>query len=124
MSPLSNSEYSSIFMYNPYVLTRSYRNVTFVALIVPHHITCILHDISISIVGVGDQAWYAEWIPLRTIKNELATLQQKFHLNASDDGLYKYSLPFITVRILRFICNFTSSNSYTREQCHTHGIPN
>jgi len=50
------------------------------AMIVPHHITCILHDISISIVGFGDQARCAEWIPLQTIRNELSALQQKFHL--------------------------------------------
>ena len=36
MSPSSNSVYSSVFTYNPYVLTRLYRHLTFVALIGPH----------------------------------------------------------------------------------------
>ena len=49
MSPSSNSVYSSVFTYNPYVLTRPYRHLTFVASIEPHRITCISHDISVSI---------------------------------------------------------------------------
>ena len=56
MSPLSNSVYSSVFMYNPNVLTRPYRYLTTKASIEPHHITCILLDISILIVTFGDQA--------------------------------------------------------------------
>ena len=49
MSPSSNSVYSSVFTYNPYVLTRPYRHLTFVASIEPHRITCVSHDISVSI---------------------------------------------------------------------------
>ena len=49
MSPSSNSVYSSVFTYNPYVFTRPYQHLTFVASIEPHRITCISHDISVSI---------------------------------------------------------------------------
>ena len=49
MSPSSNSVYFSVFTYNPYVLTRPYRHLTFVASIEPHRITCVSHDISVSI---------------------------------------------------------------------------
>ena len=49
MSPSSNSVYSSVFTYNPYVLTRPYRHLTFVASIEPYRITCVSHDISVSI---------------------------------------------------------------------------
>ena len=48
MSPSSNSVYSSVFTYNPYVLTRPYRHLTFVASIEPHRIICVSH-ISVSI---------------------------------------------------------------------------
>jgi len=56
MSPLSNSVYSSVFMYNPYVLTRPYWHLTFMASIEPHCISCVLHDISILIMWFGDRA--------------------------------------------------------------------
>ena len=57
MSLSSNSVYSSVLLYNPYVLTRPYQHLTFVALISLHQIICISHYISISIVGFGDSAW-------------------------------------------------------------------
>ena len=56
MSPLSNSVYSSVFMYNPNVLMRRYRHLTAKASIEPYHITCITLDISVLIVRFGDQA--------------------------------------------------------------------
>ena len=55
MSPLSNSVYSSVFTYNPNMLTRPYQHLTTKASIKPHHITCISLDISIVIVRFGDQ---------------------------------------------------------------------
>ena len=56
MSLLSNSVYSSVFMYNPNVLTRPHRHLTNKALIEPHHITCVSLDISVLIVRFGDRA--------------------------------------------------------------------
>ena len=56
MSPLSDSVYSNVFMYNPNVLTRPYQQLTTKALIEPHHITCISLNISILIMKFGDQA--------------------------------------------------------------------
>ena len=56
MSLLSNSVYSSVFMYNPNVLTRQYRHLTTKALIEPHQITCITLNISVLIVRFGDRA--------------------------------------------------------------------
>ena len=56
MSPLSNSAYSSVFMYNPRVLTRPYRHLTTKALIELHHITCVSLDISVLMVRFGDRA--------------------------------------------------------------------
>ena len=50
MTPLSNSVYSSVFTYNPNVLTRPYRHLTTKALIELHHITCISLDISVLIL--------------------------------------------------------------------------
>ena len=40
MGPLSNSVYSSVFVYNSNVLTRPYQHLTTKASIEPHHITC------------------------------------------------------------------------------------
>ena len=54
MSPSSNSVYSSVFMYNPYVLTRPYRHFTFVASIGPHRIMWISHNNNVSILGFRD----------------------------------------------------------------------
>ena len=56
MSPSSNSVYSSVFTYNPYALTRPYRHLTFLASIEPRRITCVSHDISVSILGFGARA--------------------------------------------------------------------
>ena len=56
MSLLSNSVYSSVFTYNPNVLTRWYRHLTTKALIEPHQIMCVTLDISVFIVRFGDRA--------------------------------------------------------------------
>ena len=55
MSPLSNSVYSSVFTYNQ--LTRTYRNITLLALIgaISNHVS-FTNNISFSIVGFGDSA--------------------------------------------------------------------
>ena len=50
------SVYSSVFTYNPYVLTRPYLHLSSAALIELHHITYISLDISILIVRFGDWA--------------------------------------------------------------------
>ena len=69
MSPSSNSVYSSVFTYNPYVLIRPYRHLTFMALIGPHWIMCVSHLI------VAFQLWDLEtvyecvWMPLDTLTN-------------------------------------------------------
>ena len=54
MSPLSNSVYSSVFMYNPNVLTGWYQHLTTKASIELHHITCATLDNSVLIVRFGD----------------------------------------------------------------------
>ena len=56
MSPLSNSIYSSVFTYNPNVLTRLYLHLTTKASLEPHHITCVLLDINVLIVRFGGRA--------------------------------------------------------------------
>ena len=56
MSPSGNSVYSSVFMYNPNVLTRWYQHLTTKASIEPHHITCVTPYISAFIVRFGDRA--------------------------------------------------------------------
>ena len=56
MSLLSNSVYSSVFMYNPNMLTRQYSHLTTKASIELHHITCVSLDISVLIVRFGDRA--------------------------------------------------------------------
>ena len=56
MSLPSNSVYSSVFTYNPNVLTRPYRHLTTKALIELHHITRVSLDISVLTVGFGDRA--------------------------------------------------------------------
>ena len=78
MSPLSNSVYSSVFMYNPNVLTRRYRHLTTKTSIEPHHLTCVAHDIRVLIVRFGDQARACRVDTPMSHQNELATLQQKF----------------------------------------------
>ena len=56
MSLLGNLVYSSVFSYTPNMLTRPYQHLTTKASIEPHHITCILLDISVLIVRFGDRA--------------------------------------------------------------------
>ena len=56
MNPLSNLVYSSVFTYNPNVLTRLYRHLTTKASIELHHIMCVSLDISVLIVRFGDRA--------------------------------------------------------------------
>ena len=56
MSPSIDSVYSSVFMYDPYVLSRPYQHLTSMALIELHHIMCISLDISILIVIFRDWA--------------------------------------------------------------------
>jgi len=89
MSLLSNSVYSSVFTYNPYVLTRPYQHLTFIASIEPHQITCISHDINILIVGFGDRACtHAEWMPLQAVRRTRRPFINKLSDNkASDNGL-------------------------------------
>ena len=86
-----------------------------------HRMMCVSHDISISIVGFGDRACAWRMDTPTSHHKQTRHPSTKVSLlfdelsdsNASDDGL-KYSLPFVTIQILCFICNFTSSNSYTR----------
>ena len=56
MSLLSNSVYSSVFTYNPNVLTSPYQHLITKGSIELHHIMCVSLDISILIVRFGDQA--------------------------------------------------------------------
>ena len=62
-------------MYNPYVLTRPYQHLTFVALIGRYQIMSISHNISCKIwrqyTGIQNQ-----WIPLQAIKNEVVAFQK------------------------------------------------
>jgi len=118
MRPLSNSLYSSVFMYNLYVLTRPYWHLTFVALIEPHCITSISLLLAFWLWNLDTKYACAKWIPLQAVRNELrCRLEQNLLMDClmtkHQTIDYKYSLPFITVWILCFICGFTSSNSYT-----------
>ena len=93
MSLSSNSVYFSVFMYNPYMLTRPYRHLTSVAFMELHHIMCVSLDI-ILIVRFGNQAHACRVDTPTNRRNEFATLQQKFFWlfdelsdnNASDNG--------------------------------------
>ena len=93
MSPLSNSVYSSVFTYNPNVLTRRYRHLTAKALIEPHHITCI--TISVLMVRFGDRAFACRVDTLRAIRQQTRhpstdvfwLFNELSDNNASDDGL-------------------------------------
>ena len=95
MSLLSNSVYSSVFMYNPNVLTRPFRHLTIKALIELHHITCVLHDISVLIVRFGDRTRMCKVdTPMSHQNPSLCPSTKVFWLfgklsynNASDDGL-------------------------------------
>ena len=78
MSLLSNSVYSSVFTYNSNVLTRLYRHLITKALIKPHHITCVLLDVSVLIVRFGDQARACKVDTPTSHQNKLDVFQQKF----------------------------------------------
>ena len=54
MSLLSSSVYSSLFTYNAYMLTWSYRHLTFDGFDKVARITCISHDSNFLIVGFRD----------------------------------------------------------------------
>ena len=75
MSPLSTSVYSSVFTYNPNVLTRRNRQLTTKTSIELHHVTCVLLDTSDLFVRFGDLAHSCR---VQAIRNALAILQQKF----------------------------------------------
>ena len=81
MSLSNNSVCSSVFTYNPYVLTRPYQHLTIMDMIGLHLITWVSHNIqsiSVSIVGFGDCACTCKMdIPMSCHK-QIATLQQKF----------------------------------------------
>ena len=78
MSLLSNSVYSSVFMYNPNVLTKRYRHLTTKASIEPHHITCVSLDTSVLIMRFGDRACLCRVDTPTSHQNKLVTLQQNF----------------------------------------------
>ena len=78
MSPLSNSVYSSVFTYNPNVLTGWYRHLTTKASIELHQITCVTLNISVFIVRFGDRARVQSRFPYEPSENKPAALQQKF----------------------------------------------
>jgi len=121
MSLSSNSVYSIVFTYNPYVLTRPYWHLTFKALIGPHCIAShAFHKIIVLIIGFGDWA--------HTCKMDTLTSCQKWthhpstrvcllfdelsDNNASDDGFIS-TVYSSSLWILCFICSFTSSNWIT-----------
>ena len=95
MSLLSNSVYSSVFTYNPNVLTRRYRHLTTKASIEPHHITCVTLDISVLIVRFGDRAHACRVDTLTSHQKRTRHPSKKVSWlfnelsdnNASDDGL-------------------------------------
>ena len=80
MSPLSNSVYSSVFMYNLYVLTGPYRHLALVALIGPHQIKCFTYNIIILIVRFGDSAQVCRMDTPTSSQKQICpgTLEQKF----------------------------------------------
>ena len=92
MSSLSNSVYSSVFTYNPNVLTRRFRHLTTKASIEPHHITCVTLDISVLIVRFGNQTHaYRPYEPSERTRHPstsfLANFDKLSDNNASDDRL-------------------------------------
>ena len=82
MSLLSNSVYSSVFTYNPNVLTRWYQHLTSKALIEPHHITCVTLDISVFIVRFEDRTCACRVDTPTSHLNKLAALQQGYLRNS------------------------------------------
>ena len=94
--PLSNSVYSSVFTYNPHVLTRSYRYLTIRTSIEPHHIMCISLDINALIARFGDQVCVCKLDTLTSHQKQIHCPSTKFPWlsvdklsdnNASDNGL-------------------------------------
>ena len=82
MSPLSNSVYSSVFMYRPNVLTRPYQHLTTKALIEPHHITCISLDISVFIVRL--------WRPSTRMKSRCPHEPSEMNLPPFNKSFFGY----------------------------------
>ena len=112
MSPLSNSVYSSVFMYNPNVLTRQHRHLTTKASIEPHHITCVTFDICVFIVRFGDRArTYRVDTPTSHPRMNLPPFNKKLSWlfdelsdnNASDDGLSLSASVAVNKQILEVI---------------------
>ena len=92
MSPLSNLVYSSVFTYNPNVLTRPYRHLTTKASIEPHPLMCVSLDISVLIVRFGDRAGMCRIdTPAKRTRRPSIKVSWLFDElsdnNASDDGL-------------------------------------
>ena len=98
-------------MYNPYVLIRPYGHLTIVALIELLHwimwVSRNTQSISVSIVGFGECACTCR------MDTPMSHQKQICHSSTKVSWHYKYSLPFIIVQILCFICCFTSGDSYT-----------
>ena len=113
MSPLSNSVYSSIFSYNPNVLTRWYRHLTTKASIEPHQIMCVTLNINAFIVRFGDQAHACrvDMYTLRAIQERTCHPSIKVSWlfdklsdnNASDDGLSLSASVAVNKQILEVI---------------------
>ena len=112
MSPLSNSVYSSVFTYNPNVLTRRYQYLTTKSLIEPHHIMCVTLDISVFIVRLGDRARACRVdTPTSHLRTNLPPFNKKvswlfdelYDNNASDDGLSLSASVAVNKEILEVI---------------------
>ena len=97
MSPLRNSVYFSVFMYNPNMLMRKYQHLTTKASIEPHHIMCVTVDISVLIVRFRDCACTCRVdtpmshprtnSPPFTGNKSFLAIRRLSDNNASDDGL-------------------------------------
>ena len=85
MSPLSNSVYSSVFTYNPYVLT--YQHLTTKPLIELHHIKCVSLDISILIVRFGRYPYEPSEMNSPPSTKVSWLFDKLYDNNVSDDGL-------------------------------------
>ena len=67
-----------ILVYLHIMLTRPYWHLTFVALIEPHQIMCILHNISILIVGFRDVHAHSDWILYKLSETNLPPFSKSF----------------------------------------------
>ena len=112
MNPLSNSVYSSVFTYNPNVLTRRYRHLTTKASTEPHHITWVTLNISVFIVRFGDQARLCRLdTPTNHPRTNLPPFNKKVSWlfdelsdnNASDNGLSLSASVAVNKQILEVI---------------------